>query len=133
MPSSPAITRNTGLHVASAGQIRRHLAVVLESFDGRSRRVRVRAEPPKDETVKRLRRTGFAAGGVKRVMTSAKAAIMWAFKHEIITTPRPFLPLPEGEAPERVVSIEELARFWDAAEQYHLQAFVMGMLCTLAP
>jgi integrase len=119
------------VHVASVGSIRRHLHLALENIDGDPvvSDLGLRAQ---EQLVRRLQQIGYAQGAVKRIMTSVKAAIMWAFSGEIITAHPAFLKVADGEPAERVVSIEEIARFWDAAEQSHLQAFTIGLICTLA-
>jgi integrase len=68
----------------------------------------------------------------QRIMTSVKASIRWAFKSEIIVSHPAFARVEEGHPPKRVASIADIARFWDAATQPHLQSFAMGLICTLA-
>ena len=73
----------------------------------------------------------YKPGTVKRYFASVAAAIRWTWKREIITTHRPLIERLLGGAPrERILTIEELARLWDAADSHHLQAFIMVMLCT---
>jgi integrase len=120
-----------GMRKASAVSIRRHLHLALEYVEGDP----VVADfglRHQELLVRRLEQRGYAPGAVKRVMTSVKASIMWAFNREIIVAHPAFMHVAEGDPPERVVSIEDMARFWDAAEQPHLRAFFMGLLCTLA-
>ena len=118
-----------GSNVASATSVRRHLELVLENVDGDPvvSEFGIRLQ---ERTVDRLRRAGFAVGAIKRIMTSAKAATIWAWKQEIITSHPAFLSLPDGEPRDRVLSIDEIAALWDAADQAHLQAFLIAMLCT---
>jgi integrase len=120
-----------GVTKASAGGIRRHLQLALGCIDGDP----VVAEFGKrrqELVVQRLRARGYAQGAIKRIMTSVKASLMWAFNNEIITAHPPLMTVQEGGPPERVATIADLARFWDAAEQAHLQAFTMGLICTLS-
>jgi integrase len=118
-------------HVASAISIRRHLQLALKNTEGDPvvSDFGLRAQ---EHLVRQLRQLDYAQGAIKRIMTSVKAAIMWAFNGEIITAHPAFLKIADGEPAERTVSIEEIARFWDAAEQPHLQAFTIGLICTLA-
>jgi integrase len=80
-----------------------------------------------------LRRNGHAPGYLKRIFATLKAAILWAHRSEIITAHPAFIRgLPDGDRRERIMTIAELARLWDAADRPHLRAFIMGMLCTMA-
>ena len=44
----------------------------------------------------------------------------------------PFLSVPEGQPRERVLTVGEMARLWDAAEQSHLRMFLLLLLGTAA-
>jgi hypothetical protein len=120
-----------GINKASAGGIRRHLQRALECTDGNPV-VSDFGLQHQELVVRRLQDRRYAPGAVKRIMTSVKASLMWAFNREIILSHPAFVRLSEGDPPERVASISDIARFWDAAEQHHLQAFTMGLLCTLS-
>jgi integrase len=117
-------------HAASAVSIRRHLELTVQNLDGDLYVSDFRRQA-QQRIVRQLLELEYAQGAVKRIMTSAKAAILWAFNNEIITARPAFLKIAEGTPPERVASIGEIARFWDAAIQPHLQAFTMVLLCTV--
>ena len=71
-------------------------------------------------------------GAVKRYFATVAAAIRWAWKRELITSHKPLLDkLPGGGRRERVLTIPELARLWDAADLPHMRAFIMVMLCCM--
>ncbi len=116
---------------ASAVSIRRHLFLALELVDG-DPFVSDFGTLPQERLIAALRKRDYAPGAVKRIMTSVKAAVLWAWKREIITSHPPFVSVEDGEPRERVLSIAEMAALWDAAEQSHLQAFIMGLICTMA-
>ncbi len=77
-----------------------------------------------EDVVRRLRAKPYAAGTIKRGMGAAKAAINWAWRNNEIDRPVPFLRLPDGQGRERVLSIPELARLWDAEMPEHLRVFL---------
>ena len=123
--------REHGQNVASKSSIRVHLRTALELIEG-DPVVSEFGHAAQETLVKRLRERGYADGTVKRTFASVKAAILWAWRREMITAHPPFIgDLPDGEPRERITTIAELARLWDAAEQPHLQAFIIGALCTL--
>ena len=120
-----------GCKVASATSVEGHIAAVAELI-GPETPVSAFGIKAQQRLVEALQAQGRAPGGVKRIFATVKAAVVWAWRAEIITAHPPFLRgLPDGEPRERVMSIGELARLWDAAEQPHIQAFMMVMLCTL--
>lgn len=119
-----------GQNVASKSSIRVHLRVALELIDG-DPFVSDFGHDAQEALIAALR-TRYAQGTAKRTFASVKAAIVWAWRREMIAAHPPFVAdIPDGEPRERVLSIAELARLWDAAEQPHAQAFIIGMLATL--
>ncbi len=71
-----------------------------------------------------LREQGYAQGSVKRALGAAKAAVNWAWKESLIDRQIPFASVSEGRQRERFLSIEELARLWDADMPDHVRAFL---------
>ena len=71
-----------------------------------------------------LREQGYAQGSVKRALSAAKAAVNWAWKEGLIDRQIPFASVSEGRQRERFLSIEELARLWDADMPDHVRAFL---------
>jgi integrase len=119
-----------GQNVASKSSIRVHLRIALEMIDG-DPFVSEFGHDAQEALMARFR-TRYAQGAAKRTFASVKAAIVWAWRREMITAHPPFIAdIPDGEPRERTLSIAELARLWDAAEQPHAQAFIIGMLATL--
>ena len=120
-----------GQNVASASSIRVHLRTVLEMVEGDPfiSEFGYRAQ----EMLLRRLNDRYAPGAVKRTFGTVKAAVIWAWRREMITAHPPFIvDIPDGEPRERIMSVVELARLWDAAEQPHAQAFIMAMMATLA-
>jgi integrase len=116
-------------HVRSASSARVHLRVALELLDG-DPLVSEFGITAQEQLIARLGKR-YSPGTVKRYFASVAAAIRWAWKREIITSHRPLIErLPGGSPRERVLTIKELARLWDAADAHHLKAFIMVMLCT---
>lgn len=116
-------------HIESADSAKVHLRVTLELMDG-DPLVSDFGIAEQELLVSRLRKR-YSASSTKRYFATVAASIRWAWRREIITSHRPLLErLPGGAPRERVVSVEELAAFWDAAEAEHLRAFIMVLLCT---
>ena len=85
------------------------------------------------EVVRTLRSEGYAAATIKRALGIAKAAINLAWESGELDRPVPFGPLPpEGPGRERVLSVEELARLWDAEMPEHVRMFLIVLLGTAA-
>jgi integrase len=116
---------------ASETSIKTHIKIAIKLIEADTA-ISDFGGPAQTAFVAQLHRRGYAAGYVKRTFATVKAAILWAHRAEIITAVPAFIRgLPDGEPRERIMSIDELARLWDAAEQPHMQAFIMGMICTV--
>jgi integrase len=79
------------------------------------------------------RRYPHPSGYAKRIFGVFKAAVVWAWRNEVVSDHPPFAdPPPEGEGRDRIMNIEELAALMDAAYGHeHLRAFIMTALSTL--
>lgn len=113
----------------SAASARVHLRVALELMDG-DPFVSDFGISAQELLIARLGKR-YKPGATKRYFATVAAAVRWAWKREIITSHRPLVDrLPSGAPRERVLTVSELARLWDAADAEHLRAFIMVMLCT---
>ena len=116
----------------SAPSIRRGLEIIVETLDAD---ITVGEFGPR--TQQRLvddlvRRYPAGSGYPRKVFGMAKAAVLWAWRSELIEQHPPFIAGPaEGEPRQRILTVEELALLWDAAEWPHLQAYLMTLICTL--
>jgi len=124
-----------GRLAVSAGVQRRNLYLALEMLPA-GLLVSELTLDAQDSLARRLRAAQTPGGGeyqdgtVKRVLGTVKAAVNWAWKNGELERPVPFLSVPDGEPRERVLTIEEFARLWDAAEQPHLRMFILILLGT---
>jgi len=124
-----------GRLAASAGSQRRNLYLALEMLPA-GMVVSELTLDAQHALTRRLRAAETPGGGhyqdgtVKRVLGTLKAAVNWAWKNGELERPVPFLSVPDGEPRERVLTIEEIARLWDAAEQPHLRMFILILLGT---
>ncbi len=76
------------------------------------------------EAVRALIAQGYAESSIKRAFGSAKAAVNWAWKEGQIDRQIPFISLSDGQGRERILSIAELARLWDADMPDHVRVFL---------
>jgi integrase len=77
-----------------------------------------------NEVARALMKRGYAQSSIKRAFGSAKAAVNWAWKEGQIDRQIPFISLSEGQGRERILSIDELARLWDADMPNHVRVFL---------
>jgi integrase len=79
-----------------------------------------------------MRAEKLSDGYIRRVLACGQAAINRAFREgEIASAPQILLRLaPEGEPRERVLTIEETARLFAAADTPHLRAFLIAAFAT---
>ena len=82
------------------------------------------------EAVRALRAKGYAAATIKRAMGIAKAAVNRAWRAGELERAIPFAPLPDGPNRERVLSVAELARLWDAEMAEHVRVYLVLLLGT---
>lgn len=119
-----------GQHIASASSIYSNISTVAKTLED-DLTVAAFNRPAQDRLIKALEMQGRAPGGVKKIFNTVTAAIRWAHGQEMITGFPPLRgKLPDGEGRDGV-TIAELARLWDAAEHYHMRAFIMVMICTV--
>ncbi len=81
-----------------------------------------------------LRSEGKADGYIRRIVADGKSAISHAWKRgELASVPYIDLSVaPEGEARDRILSLEEMAALWNAIESPHLRIYVLLSLGTMA-
>jgi integrase len=85
-----------------------------------------------NEAVRAMQAAEYGAGTIKRAFGAAKAAVNSAWSNGELERPVPFLKLPEGSGRERVLSVAELARLWDAEMPEHVRAFLALLIGTAA-
>jgi len=73
---------------------------------------------------------GYSAWTIKRAFGAARAAVTWAFEREELSRPIPFIALPEGDGRDRVLTVAELARLWDADMPDHVRVFLALLIGT---
>lgn len=83
-----------------------------------------------NEAVRTMQAEGYSAGTIKRAFGAAKAAVNWVWQNGELDRPVPFLRLPEGQGRERVLSVDEMARLWDAEMPDHVRAFLALLIGT---
>ena len=118
-----------GQHTVGAGVQRRNLFLALE----RMQEGLTFSEFTLDAQfalTRRMEADGYQPGTVKRVVGAVKAAVQWAWKNGELEQPIPFLSVQDGAPRERVMTIQEIADLWDAAEQEHLRMFILLLLAT---
>ncbi len=82
------------------------------------------------EAARVLRDKDYDAWTIKRAMGIAKAAVNHAWKNGELDRPMPFIQLPDGPNRERWLSVEELARLWDADMAEHVRMLLVLLLGT---
>ncbi len=82
------------------------------------------------EAVRALRAKRYGAATIKRAMGIAKAAVNHAWKSGELDRAIPFASLPDGPNRERVLSVAELARLWDAEMPEHVRMYLVLLLGT---
>lgn len=123
---------NHGQHLASSANAKAAIRHALEIVDG-DPNVSEFDALAQQRVIDELMRRYPGKGTAKRYFASIKAAILWARGMRIITDCPPFARTPpDGDPQERIMSVEELARLWDAADQHYMRAFLMVMMTTLA-
>jgi integrase len=122
-----------GSKVASKATVRRALEIILETVGGDPTIAEFGPRPQQKLIADLMQRYPPPSGYAKRVFGVFKAAVLWAWQHELITHHPPFAKSPpEGEARDRVLTVAELARLWDASRDWpHLQAFLMVCMGTM--
>jgi len=61
-----------------------------------------------------MQEAGYGPWTIQRAFGAAKAAGNWAWQREELARPVPFIRLEDGDLRERVLSVAEIARLWDA-------------------
>lgn len=126
--------------VAGASQLRRALARFLEACDGPLKVSDLTLQRQRS-IVERMRSTavgkpgqehGLKDGTVKKSLDACKAAVNWAWHNGELDRPLPFITVQDHAMRERVLSIEELAGFFDAATAAHMKMFLLLMIGTVA-
>ncbi len=112
-----------GQHTVGAGSQRISLAMILRAVPEGMTAGEFTLDA-QHQAVRALAAEGYAPGTIKRAFGAAKAAVNWAWNNGELARPVPFLRLPEGAGRERVLSIAELARLWDADMPDHVRVFV---------
>ena len=120
-----------GARIVGGVEQGRSLALVLERA-GEAMTVEQFNLGEQERVVDAMKRAGYAAGTIKRAMGAAKAAIQWNFDHEFAARVPAFLKLSDGEPRDRVLSIDEMAAFWDACSPPHVRTFFLLLLGTAA-
>ncbi len=120
-----------GLRLVGADQQRRSLAMILERTpEGLTvERFTLRHQ---EAVVERMRAEGYDRGTIKRAFGAARAAIGWNFRHEFVARVPAFVRLPDSDPRDVVLTVDELATFWDACEPEHVRAFFLILLGTAA-
>lgn len=77
-----------------------------------------------------LKQKGLSAGYSRRVMGIAAAALNWSWKNGEIDKQMPITLPPEGEGRQRTMTIEEMAKLWDAEMPPHMRLFVALLIGT---
>lgn len=79
-----------------------------------------------------MKADGASAGYIRRTLSVGKAALTWAWQHQLVTIV-PNVKLPrDGEPRERVLSLAEQRAIVDAATEEHLYRFVVLAFATWA-
>jgi integrase len=83
------------------------------------------------ELIRQLGATGRGPSTVARIMSVLRAALNLAWKNQELATPPPFIFAPKAApARERVATVAELAKLWDAAEDDYLRMWLILALAT---
>lgn len=77
-----------------------------------------------------LKQKGLSAGYSRRVMGIAAAALNWSWKNGEIDKQMPITLPPEGEGRQLTMTIEEMAKLWDAEMPPHMRLFVALLIGT---
>ena len=117
-------------HVVGASIQRGNLRLMLETLPEGLSVAELNLEAQQDAVAELGKR--YAPGTVKRVLGATKAAVTWAWKNGELDRPMPFLSLPEGQGRERVLSLAEIARLWDAEMPDHVRMFFVLLIGTAA-
>jgi len=82
--------------------------------------------------VEEMRSSGLSDGYIRRILADGKSAISRALREGEISS-APFISLvAEGEARERIATIREIARLFEAADHDHFRIYLMLAIGTLA-
>lgn len=126
--------------IGGTAQLRRALARFLEACDGPLKVSDLTLQRQRS-IVERMRSTavgkpgqehGLKDGTVKKSLDACKAAVNWAWQNGELDRPLPFITVQDHAMRERVLSIEELAGFFDAATAAHMKMFLLLMIGTVA-
>lgn len=79
-----------------------------------------------------MREAGRSGGYISRILSVLRAALNNCHKHGELTAAPFVMDVEKGPARERVLSVAELARLWDAAEEEYLRWFIVLALNTAA-
>jgi len=117
------------LHAAGATAQRRSLAMILQHVpEGATvAQFGIRGQ---EAARNAMQAAGYGPWTIKRAFGAAKASINWAWQREELARPVPFIKLEDGELRDRVLSVVEVARLWDADMPDHVRAFIAVMLAT---
>ena len=88
--------------------------------------------PAQERFIEALRGRGYSGGYISRTLSVLRAALNHCHHHGELTSAPFVLDVQKGAPRERVLSVEELARLWDAIEDDHLRWFVLVALNTAA-
>lgn len=77
-----------------------------------------------------LKQKGLSAGYSRRVMGIAAAALNWSWKNGEIDKQMPITLPPEGEGRQLTMTIEEMAKLWEAEMPPHMRLFVALLIGT---
>ena len=117
-------------HVVGAGVQQRNLYLVLKAAGN----IMVSSYnlETQERIVRELAEAGYAPGTRKRILSAPRAALNWAWKRGHIASIPPFISLPDSPPRERILTIEEMAALWDAAESEHVRLFFLLAIGTAA-
>jgi len=73
----------------------------------------------------------MSGGTIQKSFAACKAAINWAWHNGEVEAPIPFIPFQDHAVRDRVLSIEEMAALFDAAEAPHMRMFLLLLIGTI--
>lgn len=116
--------------IASAEMARIALAYWLEFFGGKM--VDALTAPEQRRFANALQAGGRSDGYIKRILTVGKAALAWAVKEGELRYAPAVINWADGEAKDRVLTLNESAALWRAATKPHERMFLALAFGTMA-
>ena len=112
----------------SADQARIAGRILVEHFEGAA--VAELTPARQQQFIAAMRAAGRSGGNIPRLLSVLRAAVNRAHRHGEITAAPFIMDVKKGEARDRVLTKDEIALLWQAADEPHLRMFLILALNT---